>query len=85
MASREVPEPFTRAADRIDIHRLLAHLPRHQREVVVLYYLLDQSVAGIAAELETSPGTVKATLHRARAALAEQLDTDTTRPERAPS
>jgi RNA polymerase sigma-70 factor (ECF subfamily) len=85
MASRDVPEPFTGAIDAIDIHRLLARLPRRQREVVVLYYLLDQSVASIAAELEASPGTVKATLHRARAALVEKFDQGRTRPERAPS
>jgi RNA polymerase sigma factor (sigma-70 family) len=85
MASRDVPEPFTRAIDAIDIHRLLARLPRRQREVVVLYYLLDQSVASIAAELEASPGTVKTTLHRARAALGEQLDQGRIRPEMAPS
>lgn len=85
MATRDARDPFTRAADTIDIHRLLAQLPRRQREVVVLYYFLDQSVANIAAELHASPGTVKATLHRARAALAAQINESTTQSGKAPS
>lgn len=76
---------MARAGESVDIHRVLARLPRRQREVVVLYYFLDQSVDRIAAELEIPAGTVKAALHRARAALAMQLDPGPTRPERTPS
>jgi len=36
----------------------------------------------IAAELQIPPGTVKAALHRARAALARQLEHGPTEPER---
>lgn len=72
----------TRAGDAIDIRRVLAQLPRRQREAVVLHYFLDQSVDAIAAELQIPAGTVKAALHRARAALALQLDYGPTRPER---
>jgi RNA polymerase sigma factor (sigma-70 family) len=84
-AARNAPEITTRAGDAIDIHRLLAHLPRRQREVIVLYYLLDQPVDEIAAELEIPAGTVKATLHRARTALAAQIESRPARPEKAPS
>jgi RNA polymerase sigma-70 factor (ECF subfamily) len=85
MATQDVPDAMARAGDALDIHRVLAALPRRQREVVVLYYFLDQSVDRIADELEIPVGTVKAALHRARAALATQLDRGPTRPERTPS
>lgn len=81
-ASQAGPDATTRAGDAIDIHRLLAQLPRRQREVVVLHYLLDRSVDAIAAELQIPAGTVKAALHRARAALARQLEHGPTEPER---
>ena len=85
LASPDGPDAMARAGDAIDINRVLATLPRRQREVVVLYYFLDQSVDTIAAELEIPAGTVKAALHRARTALALQLDHGPTRPERTPS
>ena len=84
-AERIPTEPFASAENTIDVHRLLAVLPRRQREVVVLHYLLDQSVADIATELRIAEGTVKATLNRARAALASAIDTDHSRPEKASS
>ena len=49
-------------ADAIDIRAALAQLPRRQREVVVLFYFLDESVETIAGELEVPTGTVKAAL-----------------------
>jgi RNA polymerase sigma-70 factor, ECF subfamily len=48
-------------------------LPRRQREVVVLHYFLDLAVDDIAAQLNVTSGTVKTSLHRARAALATVL------------
>jgi RNA polymerase sigma-70 factor (ECF subfamily) len=42
----------------------------------VLHYLLDRSVADIAQETGSSPGTVKSWLSRGRAALAETIGTD---------
>lgn len=48
-------------------------LPLGQRQVAVLHYLLDASVADVAATLGVSEGTVKTQLHRARAALAAAL------------
>jgi RNA polymerase sigma-70 factor (ECF subfamily) len=57
----------------IDVHAALMSLPRQQREVCVLYYLLDQSVDAIAEALGVSSGTVKTHLSRARATLAERI------------
>jgi RNA polymerase sigma-70 factor (ECF subfamily) len=48
-------------------------LPDKQRAVIALYYLEDRSVGDVAATIEMAPGTVKSTLHAARAALAAAL------------
>ena len=72
--------PVQPSADRIDVARALADLPRRQREVAVLRYLLDLSTEEIATQMRTSEGTVKSQLFKARAHLAEALslveDTD---------
>jgi RNA polymerase sigma-70 factor (ECF subfamily) len=60
----------------LDTRRALARLPRRQREIVVLRYFLDLSVDDIAAQLGVTSGTVKTSLHRARATLAEVLGDD---------
>jgi RNA polymerase sigma-70 factor (ECF subfamily) len=57
----------------MEIARALAELPRRQREVAVLRYLLEMSTAEVAATLGIGEGTVKSTLSRARAHLAEAL------------
>lgn len=59
--------------DRIDIERALATLPRRQREAVVLRYYVQLDTREVAAALRVNEGTVKSTLFRARAALAEAL------------
>jgi RNA polymerase sigma-70 factor (ECF subfamily) len=51
----------------------LAALPARQREVVALRILLDLDVETTAATLRIAPGTVKAHLHRAIAAMRHQL------------
>jgi RNA polymerase sigma factor (sigma-70 family) len=51
----------------------LAELDRPQREVVVLHYLVDLSVAEIAATLGIAQGTVKSRLSRSRSRLAPLL------------
>jgi DNA-directed RNA polymerase specialized sigma24 family protein len=43
------------------------------REAVALHYIADLSIAQIAHETDTPAGTVKARLHRGRAALAQAL------------
>jgi RNA polymerase sigma-70 factor, ECF subfamily len=57
-----------------DLADALAGLPASQRLAVVLHYLLDLSVADVAAELGISEGTVKANLHRARSSLRTRLE-----------
>jgi RNA polymerase sigma-70 factor (ECF subfamily) len=77
-------EPVGDHADRIaglvddarrmsQIHRALARLPRHEREVVELcmWSGLDQQAA--AAALGVAVGTVKSRLHRARRRLGADL------------
>lgn len=77
---REVPEHelgdgAIEAADPelIDLRVAMDELPARQREVVVLYYLLDLSVGEVAEWLGLSPGGVKHALFRARRSLARAL------------
>lgn len=51
----------------------LQHLPRRQREVVVLRYLVDLSEAETAGLLGVSEGAVKTHLHRGIGALRRSL------------
>jgi RNA polymerase sigma-70 factor (ECF subfamily) len=48
-------------------------LPERQRTAVVLHYLDDLTVDDVARVMQVATGTVKATLHQARAALADAL------------
>lgn len=57
----------------VDLQRALRDLPGRQREVVVLYYLLDLPVAEVADLLGLSAGGVKHALFRARRSLAGAL------------
>lgn len=63
-------EPSIRADERTRMLDAIAQLPRRQREVIVLRYYEDLSVAEIAATLRVSPGAVSSALNRALAALA---------------
>lgn len=63
------------AADR-DLEVALARLSARQREAVDLYYFVDLDVASVAAAMGCAEGTVRATLHQARAALRELLGDD---------
>ena len=65
-----VPAP---GPDRVALAGALATLPAQHRRVVVLHYLADQSVRDIADQIGVPEGTVKAWLHRGRAALAARL------------
>jgi RNA polymerase sigma-70 factor (ECF subfamily) len=68
------PEP-----DRVALVAALKALPVKQRRVVVLHHLADQSVADIATSEGVPESTVRAWLHRGRAALAAALgDTEST-------
>ncbi len=52
---------------------IVRRLPNRQRQVVALHYVHEMSVAEIATALEIAEGTVKATLHQARANLEREL------------
>ncbi len=70
-------EPYVdMAPNDAEFWRAVAALPDRQRQVIALHYVDDVSVAGIAAALEISPGTVKSTLHDARRSLAATLHLD---------
>jgi RNA polymerase sigma-70 factor, ECF subfamily len=68
------------SVDGLAVAAALATLPRRQRQVVVLHYLLDVPVGEVARQLSMPVGTVKSRLARARSALAAQLDTEIERP-----
>lgn len=59
--------------DRRRVLVALSALPQRRREVLVLRFYLDMSVAEIAKTLEISPGTVKSTAARGLATLAREL------------
>jgi RNA polymerase sigma-70 factor (ECF subfamily) len=60
----------------LDVVRAVRQLPPHQREVIVLHYLLDMSVDDVARELGRPASTVKTQLLRARSRLLELLRLD---------
>ena len=59
--------------DRIALVHALRVLPANQRRAFVLYYIADMSIVDIATQEGVAEGTIKSTLHRARAALADTL------------
>ena len=61
---------------KIALRNTVDALPKLQRTVVRLRVLEDLTIAEIAERIERSPGTVKASLHRARATLRAQLGDD---------
>ncbi len=69
------PESEALASERRDaVRRAIAALDPVFRQVVILHYYHDLSVEEIAARLHCPPGTVKSRLHRARSAMARDLD-----------
>ncbi|MEU8241697.1 SigE family RNA polymerase sigma factor [Actinoplanes missouriensis] len=65
-----VPPP---SDDVVLLVRAMRTLPATHRRALALHYLLDRSVADIAAETGASTGTVKSWLSRGRAGLAAAL------------
>ncbi|MDG4822071.1 SigE family RNA polymerase sigma factor [Asanoa sp. WMMD1127] len=59
--------------DRVALARALRSLPERQRRAIVLFHIADLTIAEIAAQEGVAEGTVKAWLHRGRAALATLL------------
>ena len=85
--ARAAAEPPARPAgppseDTVLLVRAMRTLPTAHRRALALHYLLDRSVAEIAAETGASTGTVKSWLSRGRAGLAAALGT--LEPARAP-
>lgn len=73
-APPESPSTLGHSSDeRADVLAALNLLPLEQREVAVLFYVLDLSVSSISDELEIPLGTVKSRLSRARSALVAAL------------
>lgn len=75
---REQPgePPLREAADlsvRLDLLSCLRLLPRRQREVAMLFYLLDLPIYAVASVMGISEGGVKAHLSKARSRLREVL------------
>jgi len=54
-------------AERAALLRLVDQLPRRQRQVIMLFYMEEQSHEEVASMLAIPVGTVKTLLHRARA------------------
>lgn len=67
--------------ERDTLTRAVRRLPRRQREVVVLRFLLDLSVAQTATALGTSEGAVKTYTARALARLRALLEADESSPD----
>lgn len=67
----DVAEPPDEIAE---LYELINHLPINQREVVAICGLLGYDYAGAAELLDIPIGTVRSRLHRARVALAKELD-----------
>jgi RNA polymerase sigma-70 factor, ECF subfamily len=63
----ELPEPD------VEFWAAVRALPTRQRQTLGLYYLGDCSVREIALTLGCAEGTVRATLHKGRLALAKRL------------
>ena len=72
---RRTPDPFVEHGELQADHLadVVRALPSPMKEAVVLRYYLQLSEADIARTLGIAPGTVKSTLHRARAALKKEL------------
>ena len=56
-----------------DLRAAIEALPRRQRQICILHYVLDESVESIALRLGVTGGAVKTHLFRGRRALAARL------------
>jgi RNA polymerase sigma factor (sigma-70 family) len=62
----------------LDLERAIDALPARQRMAVNLYYFVGLDISTCAAVMGCAEGTVKATLHQARAGMRVQLGDDFT-------
>lgn len=65
--------------DALAVRSVIAELPQRDREVIVLRYYLDLSIAEIAEQLSTPIGTVKSQIHRATNRLRTAFTEETLR------
>lgn len=68
------PEPVLWSVESIELHAALAELSPRQKEVIILRYFVECSVAETAEALGISDGTVKTQTHRAIARLRRHID-----------
>jgi RNA polymerase sigma factor (sigma-70 family) len=80
LAQRAEPVPAA-TAEVVDMVAALRRLPLRQREVLVLFYVVELPVEEIGRQLRLPVGTVKSRLARGRTALARLLDVDGSREE----
>jgi RNA polymerase sigma-70 factor (ECF subfamily) len=81
-AAQPPPDPVAPPTeDVVLLVRAMRTLPVTHRRALALHYLLDRSVAEIAAETGVATGTVKSWLSRGRAALAAALGDVNSEPE----
>ena len=71
---QEVEEPSSAEEDAAAIHRALSEIGLKHREVLVLHFLEDLSMAEIAKVVGCSEGTVKSRMHYAKRAMKEILN-----------
>ena len=70
---QEAEEPSFAAEDAAAIHQALSEIGLKHREVLVLHFLEDLSMAEIAKVVGCSEGTVKSRIHYAKRAMKEIL------------
>ena len=70
---QEAEEPSFAAEDAAAIHQALSEIGLKHREVLVLHFLEDLSIAEIAKVVGCSEGTVKSRIHYAKRAMKEIL------------
>jgi RNA polymerase sigma-70 factor (ECF subfamily) len=70
---QEAGEPSFADEDAAAIHLALSQIGVRHREVLVLYFLEDMSIAEIADAVGCSEGTVKSRMHYAKRAMKEVL------------
>lgn len=61
------------AGDRVTVRRAVAELPERMRTALVLRFYADLSMAEIAEQMRIKEASVRATVHRAVAALGDEL------------
>lgn len=68
------PDALDHVAMRIDVRRVLGHLPRADRRLVMLRYDLELTNPELASLLGLPEGTIKVRLHRARTRMRGWLE-----------